>query len=77
MTHILHRQTDHSYPVAAGGQGVFIRDAAGKEYIESIAGLWCASLGFDNERLVQAAAAQVPLPRHSAGCSVAAVTRTV
>jgi 4-aminobutyrate--pyruvate transaminase len=34
-------------------------DDAGKEYIESVAGLWCASLGFDNERLVQAAVAQM------------------
>ena len=32
---------------------------SGKEYIESVAGLWCASLGFDNERLVQAAANQM------------------
>ena len=31
----------------------------GKEYIESVAGLWCASLGFDNERLVQAAVTQM------------------
>jgi len=33
MTHILHRQTGHSYPVAASGHGVTIRDADGKEYI--------------------------------------------
>ncbi len=34
-------------------------DDAGRDYIESVAGLWCAALGFDNERLVQAAANQM------------------
>jgi hypothetical protein len=29
------------------------------ERIEGVAGLWCASLGFDNERLVQAAVTQM------------------
>ena len=45
--------------VIARGKGVRVWDDAGKEYIESVAGLWCASLGFDNERLVQAAVAQM------------------
>jgi 4-aminobutyrate aminotransferase-like enzyme len=34
MTHILRRQTDHSYPVAATARGVIIHDSAGKEYID-------------------------------------------
>ncbi|MEO9189565.1 MAG: aminotransferase, partial [Acetobacteraceae bacterium] len=41
------------------GKGVHVWDDAGKEYIEGVAGLWCASLGFDNERLVQAAVTQM------------------
>ena len=45
--------------VMARGKGVRVWDEAGKQYIESAAGLWCASLGFDNERLVQAAAKQM------------------
>jgi 4-aminobutyrate---pyruvate transaminase len=45
--------------VIARGKGVRVWDDAGKEYIESVAGLWCASLGFDNERLVQAAVTQM------------------
>ena len=32
MTHILHRQIGHEYPVAVGGQGHRIRDAGGKAY---------------------------------------------
>jgi 4-aminobutyrate--pyruvate transaminase len=45
--------------VIARGKGVRVWDESGKEYIESVAGLWCAALGFDNERLVQAAANQM------------------
>ena len=45
--------------VIARGQGVRVFDEAGKEYIETVAGLWCAALGFDNERLVRAAEAQM------------------
>ncbi len=41
--------------VITRGKGVRVWDDAGKDYIESIAGLWCASLGFDNERLAKAA----------------------
>ena len=39
--------------VVSRGKGVRVWDENGKEYIESVAGLWCASLGFDNERLAQ------------------------
>ena len=45
MTHILHRQIGHRYPVAAGGQGVLIRDADGKEYIDASAGAAVSCLG--------------------------------
>ena len=41
------------------GHGVYVTDIEGNEYIEGMAGLWCAALGFSNERLVQAAAAQM------------------
>ncbi len=41
------------------GKGIYVYDTAGKEYIEGLSGLWCASLGFGEERLVQAAANQM------------------
>ena len=37
------------------GRGVHVWDEDGRDYIEGVAGLWCASLGFDNERLAKAA----------------------
>src|SRR5262245_19059150 len=45
MTHILHRQTSHSYPEAASAQGVIIRDMDGKEYIDASAGAAVSCLG--------------------------------
>lgn len=40
-------------------KGIRVWDDQGKEFIDSIAGLWCTSLGFDNERLVQVATEQM------------------
>jgi 4-aminobutyrate---pyruvate transaminase len=65
IAHVLHPYTDakahqvNGPVVISRGQGVRVWDDQGKEYIETVAGLWCASLGFDNERLVQAAANQM------------------
>jgi 4-aminobutyrate---pyruvate transaminase len=65
VANVLHPYTDLKTHLEVGpvvisrGKGVRVWDDAGKEYIESVAGLWCAALGFDNERLVQAAANQM------------------
>jgi 4-aminobutyrate---pyruvate transaminase len=40
-------------------QGIYVYDSAGKPYIEGMAGLWCTALGYGNEELVEAAAAQM------------------
>ncbi len=41
------------------GKGVWLYDSEGKAYIDSMAGLWCTALGYGNEELVEAAAAQM------------------
>jgi 4-aminobutyrate--pyruvate transaminase len=41
------------------GKGVYVYDTEGKPYIEGMAGLWCTALGYGNEELVEAAAAQM------------------
>ncbi len=41
------------------GEGCYVFDDAGNRYLEGMSGLWCASLGFSEKRLVQAAAAQL------------------
>jgi 4-aminobutyrate--pyruvate transaminase len=45
--------------VITRGKGVYVYDESGREYIEGLAGLWCAGLGFGEERLVEAAARQL------------------
>ena len=65
IANVLHPYTDLKTHQEIGpivvtrGKGVRIWDDTGKAYIEGVAGLWCASLGFDNERLVQAAVTQM------------------
>ena len=40
-------------------EGVHVWDAAGKRYIEGLAGLWCTALGYGNLELVEAAREQM------------------
>ncbi len=62
---LVHPMTDLKKHLEIGptilshGQGVRVWDDAGREYIEGMAGLWCTSLGYGEERLVQAAANQM------------------
>ena len=60
----LHSQTNPSQFEAHGplmvtrGDGIRVFDSSGKSYIDAMAGLWCATLGFNNKRLAAAAAKQ-------------------
>lgn len=62
---VLHPYTDarahqqNGPLVITRGEGVRVFDDQGNGYIETVAGLWCASLGFSNERLVEAATRQM------------------
>ena len=45
--------------VIARGEGVYVYDEDGNRYLEGLAGLWNAALGFSEQRLIDAAAAQL------------------
>lgn len=45
--------------VITRGEGVYVFDDSGNRYLEGLAGLWCTALGFNEERLVQAAVRQM------------------
>jgi 4-aminobutyrate---pyruvate transaminase len=45
--------------VIASGDGCYVYDDAGRRYLEGLAGLWSASLGFSEPRLVAAATRQM------------------
>jgi 4-aminobutyrate--pyruvate transaminase len=55
----LRRHQQQGPLVIVSGSGIRVRDESGKEYIEAMSGLWCAALGFSEERLVEAAARQM------------------
>ena len=65
IAHLLHPHTnlpvhaDTGPLVIVRGESIRVFDESGKDYIEGLAGLWCTSLGWGEERLVQAAAAQM------------------
>jgi 4-aminobutyrate--pyruvate transaminase len=45
--------------VITRGEGIYVYDDAGNRYIEGLGGLFCASLGFSEQRLVDAAVRQL------------------
>ncbi|MDQ0303369.1 aspartate aminotransferase family protein [Ancylobacter polymorphus] len=45
--------------VLTGGEGVYVTDASGQRYIEGLAGLFSAALGFSEHRLAEAAYRQM------------------
>jgi len=54
------RQLEREGPlVITRGEGVYVYGEDGKKYLEAMAGLWCASLGFSEKRLVEAASRQM------------------
>ena len=54
MTHILHRQIGHPYPLASQAEGVVIRDSAGKEYIDASSGAAVSCLGHSHPDVLAA-----------------------
>jgi len=59
VTHIFHRQLNHQYPVAVSGDGIFIRDADGKEYIDASGGAAVSCLGHGHPDVIAAMKAQL------------------
>jgi 4-aminobutyrate---pyruvate transaminase len=58
---VLHPQTharrhlEVGPTIMAGARGIFVEDDAGNSYLDAGAGLWCCSLGYNNERLAKVA----------------------
>lgn len=65
LAFVLHPQTDPALLEAEGplildrGNGVFVTDSSGRNYLEGMSSLWCAALGFNEPRLARAAAEQI------------------
>ncbi|THD72502.1 MAG: aspartate aminotransferase family protein [Bradyrhizobium sp.] len=59
MTHVLHRQINHSYPVAESAKGIYIRDTAGRDYIDASGGAAVSCLGHSHPDILAAMRAQL------------------
>jgi len=65
VAHVLHPYTNASLHERVGpmaitrGEGIYVYDDQGARYIEALSGLFCASLGFSEQRLVEAAMRQM------------------
>jgi 4-aminobutyrate--pyruvate transaminase len=65
IAYVMHGYTDHEAHKLQGphilqsGKGIYVYDDTGKEFIEGMAGLWCTSLGYGEERLINAATEQL------------------
>src|SRR5579883_2781449 len=67
IVHPLHHPDDHREPlVVVEGRGAMLRDAAGREFIDGLSGLWNVNVGHGRDELAEAAAAQM---RQLAYCS--------
>ena len=58
QTNLRKHQTEGPL-VITRGEGCRVFDNTGRDYIEAVAGLWCASLGFGSERLAKVAYEQM------------------
>ncbi len=45
--------------VLDSGRGAWVKDVDGREYLDAFAGLWCVNVGYGQQSVVQAAAAQM------------------
>jgi 4-aminobutyrate--pyruvate transaminase len=62
MTHMIYPTTNLTATeqlVIERGEGVYVYDSNGKQYLEGLAGLWCTSLGYGNEEIIETAAEQM------------------
>ncbi|MGO4801657.1 aminotransferase [Pseudomonas sp. W22_MBD1_FP4] len=65
IAHHLHPQTNLRVHEQVGpllierGEGIYVFDDQGQRYIEGMSGLWCATLGFNQPRLAEAAYVQM------------------
>ena len=65
LRYLFHPNTDLAAHHEAGplvlsrGEGIHVWDTSGRRYIEGMAGLWCATLGYGDEELIHTAQEQL------------------
>ncbi|MGM0380756.1 MAG: adenosylmethionine--8-amino-7-oxononanoate transaminase [bacterium] len=56
---------EEEFPVIRGGQGIYLYDVEGNEYLDAIASWWCCNLGHGQPRLVNRLKEQADKLQHS------------
>ena len=64
FTH-LGRHEQNGAVVIERGDGIYLTDSNGKQYLDAMASLWCVNLGYSEQRLVDAAARQMAILPYS------------
>src|SRR5438094_4800315 len=59
MTHVFHRNLRVTPPVAVAGRGVYLTDAAGKQYLDASGGAAVSCLGHGHPDVLAAMHAQI------------------
>ena len=62
MSNMIYPTTNFAHPetlTLERGDGIYVYDKDGKQYLEGMSGLWCASLGYNNRELIDAATQQM------------------
>jgi len=62
MSHVIYPTTNLTaieQIVIERGEGVYVYDNHGKQYLEGMAGLWCTALGYGNTELIETATRQM------------------
>jgi len=59
MTHVFHRHLHHTPPVAVSANGMMLRDAAGRSYLDASGGAAVSSLGHGHPDVIAAMHAQI------------------
>jgi adenosylmethionine-8-amino-7-oxononanoate aminotransferase len=54
MSHVFHRQPKQDYPVAVGGEGVWLIDREGRRYLDASGGAAVSCLGHGHPRVIAA-----------------------
>jgi len=62
MSHLIYPTTNLKATeqlVITRGEGVYVYDNEGKQYLEGLSGLWCTALGYGNAEVAEVAAEQM------------------
>ena len=65
MSHVFHRNPKSNMPVAVRGEGIYLFDSEGKQYLDASGGAAVSCLGHEHPRVIRAIKKQADLPEYA------------